>query len=493
MDNNIVSLLWQGAEWWPDKPFLEGSRQYRFDEAKRAVMAMARSLKESGVKPGDRVIILAANRPETILALFALATLGATAVILHEQTAAPNLKHITGEVEPSLVLLGRECERQTDSFSHVTVQDLDALPLTEQSESPIRVEPGADRLAFIVYTSGSTGKPRGVMLSHDNVLFVVPAIQARLGYNCRDRIGLFIPLSFDYGLYQAFLAALSGACLVVQDSRCAGPALAATLQKKAISVLPGLPNMFESLIHLARRRPLSLEGLRLISSTGAHLARSHIQALKAIVPNAAIFPMYGLTECKRVSILTPEEYEERPQSVGRPLDGTRAWVVDESGKALPPGEEGELVVEGPHVAQGYWRSPEETARRYRVLPGTMHRVLFTGDTFRCDGKGYLYYVGRKDEQIKRHGFRINRLEIERAAIEESSVTSASLLGSGKQIILFAVSTDQKMTEQALLKRLATRLEPYKLPDQIKILEAMPLTRNGKIDSQALREQYDVSH
>ncbi|MDC0662367.1 class I adenylate-forming enzyme family protein [Marinobacter sp. SS21] len=492
MQSNLASLLWQAADQWPEATFLEGEQRHTFQEARSACTAIAITLRHQGVQPGDRVVILASNRSEIVLSLFAVAAIGAVAVILHEQTTPRSLHHILGELEPALVLLGQECSDRAAMLAPAPVLDIDSLPSSAEPSERIEPSAGEDRLAFIIYTSGSTGLPRGVMLSHNNVLFVVPAIQARLGYRCDDRIGLFLPLSFDYGLYQAFLAALTGACLVIRDNQTAGPLVAKTLARDGISVLPGLPNLFASLLRLAQRKPLSLPKLRLISSTGAHFPGSQIDALQAFMPSVAIYPMYGLTECKRVSILTPEERKRYPGSVGRPLDGTQTWVAGDDGQPLPPGQQGELVVAGPHVSAGYWQSPTETEKRFRPVADTPGKALFTGDLFQQDEQGYLYYVGRKDEQIKRHGYRLSRLDIERAALEQDGVSSASAVLADDLLILFASVDDGTWSTARLQERLAQVLEPYKLPDRIVFLEELPQTRNGKIDSNRLKELQHAS-
>ncbi len=491
MQSNIASLLWQAADQWPEATFLEGGQRHTYAQARSACTAMAITLKHQGVQPGDRVIILAANRSEIVLSLFALAAIGAVAVILHEQTTSRSLHHILGELKPALVLLGRECSDRAAMLAPVPIQDIDSLPSAAAPSECIEPMACEDSLAFIIYTSGSTGLPRGVMLSHDNVLFVVPAIQARLGYQPDDRIGLFLPLSFDYGLYQAFLAALTGACLVIGDNQTAGPLVAKTLARDEITVLPGVPNLYAALLRLAGRKPLSLPKLRLISSTGAHFPGSQIDALQTLMPATAIYPMYGLTECKRVSILTPEERAQFPTSVGRPLDGTRTWLADDDGQPVAPGQQGELVVEGAHVSAGYWQSPAETEKRFRPIAGTPAKALFTGDLFQQDEQGYLYYVGRKDEQIKRHGYRMSRLDIERAALEQDGVSSASAVLADDRLVLFASVNDASLTTAHLQQQLAQVLEPYKLPDLIVFLEELPLTRNGKIDSNRLKELHHV--
>ncbi|WP_049559672.1 class I adenylate-forming enzyme family protein [Limnoraphis robusta] len=492
----LVSLLRKAAERWPEQVYLDGEKSYSYTEAISTVYQLAKQLESAGVKRWDRVLIFTQNRPEIVLALFAANLLGATATILHEATAANSLQKISSQLEPKVIFLDPTTREKGECFSGCLQLDIAAIknfepqPLTETlqafDEMAFRVNGIDTDPALIIYTSGSTGSPRGVVLTQDNVLFVVEKIQARLRYSSEDAIGLFLPLSFDYGLYQAFLAAQVGARLVVNRSEFAGPALLGTLRQQKITILPGIPNLFESLIRILERRQQTLPEIRLITNTGAHLSPQHIERLKNILPNGLIYPMYGLTECKRVSILTPEEAEKHPGSVGRPLDNTQAFIVDEAGNLLPPGEVGELVICGRHVALGYWKAPMETEVRYRTHPLGIGRALYTGDDFQMDEAGYLYFVGRRDAQIKRRGFRIHPLEIETAALEIEGVKDASVVQIDDHLALFVVG-ESDVSEKMILSTLSRVLESYKIPDSVEILDRLPSTYNGKVDRRMLVE------
>ena len=488
MNENIASLIWQTSATHGEKTFLSGPEsQYTYRDAKGVIQHYANAFRTLNVNKNDRVIILSKNRPEVALSIFAAHALGAIPIILHESSTHLTLKQIAQEVSPSAVILDEHCADKGDCFSApcVLLADFHTMgaghtePLT-----PIDIEKG--HIALIIYTSGSTGRPRGVCLTHQNVLFVIERIQRRLGYQTDDTVGMFLPLSFDYGLYQLFLCAKVGARLFIRDSAFAGPMLLKCLNEDQITVLPGVPNMLASLLKIALRRETSLPHMRQVSNTGAHLPESYQAELKKVMPNVEVYPMYGLTECKRVSILTPQESHLcKPNSVGRPLDDTEAWVVDESGQRLAPGEVGELVIRGSHVGVGYWQAPRETMERFRKDPETGEMHLYTGDRFTIDEQGYLYYVGRMDDQFKRHGFRINKLEIEQAALSIPCVLSAAVLVSNEKLKLFVTVSDSEVKDQALLKALAEILEPYKVPDDIYVLEELPRSRNGKVDKNAL--------
>lgn len=491
MSMNLTSLLWAAAERWPDAPFLQGQQCYSYRQARLCVNELAEQFTQKGVCKGDRVLVLAENRPESVLALFAASAIGAVTVLLHETSTQRTLQAIVTETEPTLVCLDALGRSQKGAFGTLPMLAIDQIqpkPLPQAMPDPnLPLSMDGREPVFIIYTSGSTGKPRGVVLSHGNVLFVTDRIQRRLAYQSGDRVGLFLPLSFDYGLYQAFLCASSGAQLLFCDSTEAGPGLVRCLETRQITVLPGVPNLLSVLLRVGLRRQQTITSVRLVTNTGAHLPATHMDQLQLLLPNAGICPMYGLTECKRIAILTPREASSHSGSVGRVLEDTRGWLVNEQGQALEEGEVGELVVTGPHVAQGYWAAPEETALRFRRIEGEPEPVLFTGDLFRRDSEGYLYFVRRKDDQIKRQGFRINPLEIEQAAMEIQGVINASVVFVRKQLVMYLVSDEDDLTEQSFMRQLAVLLEPHKLPDRVERMVQLPTTRNGKIDRRALEE------
>jgi acyl-coenzyme A synthetase/AMP-(fatty) acid ligase len=327
-----------------------------------------------------------------------------------------------------------------------------------------------------------------VILTHDNVRFVSAAIQARLQYRAEDRVAIFLPLSFDYGLYQLFYAAMVGASVFIGRPEMAGPELPRILAAQEISVLPGVPTLFGGLIKMQRYRPVPLPKLRVITNTGDHLPQSYIQNLRELFPQARVYPMYGLTECKRVSILLPEELEVKPESVGRALDGTEVFAMDANGHRLPPGETGELCVRGRHLALGYWRAPEETAKRYKFIGEGHSRVLVSGDFGSVDAEGFLHFHGRSDFLIKHKGHRLSPAEVEEEACRILDVIAAGCVKdeARDQLCLFVSVSREGLDEKALIMALSAKLEPAKVPNRVIFLPELPKTGNQKVDRKALR-------
>jgi acyl-CoA synthetase (AMP-forming)/AMP-acid ligase II len=486
----ISDFLHQASLRYPQRLFLLGAETcLTFSEAAAVVGRLASGIRALGAEPGDRVLIVSENRLELPLITLAATHAGAVFSVLSSQITEASFERIVGQCEPVLIVLeaSRADLRSCCGAAKVVVLEQDFETLSQSSLTELPRMEGGHELAFLVFTSGSTGVPRGVMLSHANVEFVTKAILARLQYRETDRIGVFLPLSFDYGFYQLFYAMMSGAALFIGRPEMAGPELPKLLARHEITVLPGVPTLFAGLIKMQSWRPVALPQLRLLSNTGDHLPLPHIRQLQQLFPEASVFPMYGLTECKRVSILLPGEIDAHENSVGRALDGTEVWAESPEGQRLPPGEVGEFIVKGPHVGLGYWRAPEETAKRYRTLPdGT--RLLVTGDYGTVDAGGFLHFHARSDFMIKHRGHRMSPVEIEEAACRVPGVTAAGCIKDEAQdkLCLFLATAGTRPEDAVIFSELSQHLERAKLPDRVIHLSELPRTANQKVDRKALR-------
>jgi len=491
---HAVDLLDIAAANSPESVFLRGRHPMTLSELAAASHAIAAWLRGSGLGSGDRIIIATSNNAEAIATALGAARCGVIFSFLHPTTSRIGFRRIVEQVEPACVVL--------DSMTADLQAIVPGVPLLTTGTAAIaRATPVADILAdgcagriesvrhdlfCLVYTSGSTGEPYGVMITHDNVAFSVFAIQQRLGYRADDIIGLYLPLSFDYGLYQIFLALAARASVYLGHPDLIPLGLCDALADERITVFPGVPSLFSALVTMLERKPRTLPHLRMVTNTGEHLPPVMVDRLRTLLPQLQVFLMYGLTECKRVSILLPGELEEHPGSVGRPLTGTKAEVFLSDGSIAPDDTPGELVVSGPHVTMGYWRAPEETARRFRTADdGT--RLLFTGDTCRRSADNYLYFEGRSDGQAKRRGFRISLLEIESAALAVTGTASAAVIEPQSDVLhLFVAGYGRAGTADIVIRELRKRLEPHKIPDSIHVLAFLPTTPHGKIDQRQLR-------
>lgn len=492
MEGFVHTLLDVAADQVPKHiALLTDQQKVTYQELQKQTRSLASYLHDLGVRRGDRVAILLPNSVPVVAAIMAASRLGALYMVLNWSTKAYQLEHILADATPRVLLTARtrldEIQEITSHICLLTVEDDwdRAIQASPYCETPVHI---TQDLASLIYTSGSTGKPKAVMSTHRNIRFAASAIQHCLKMERSDIIGLFLPLSFDYGLYQIFLAFQVGATLALGTESDAGPRLLQRLNEWQVTSFPLVSSLAEPLLRLCYRPRARLPELRSITNTGMHLPLPYIQELQKLWPQVRIYVMFGQTECKRISILDPKDFVRKPHSVGRPLPDTECLIVDSEGQTLPSGSIGELVVRGPHVMAGYWNAAEITEKRYRRLEPSHQIALFTGDFCSLDEDGFLYFHGRQDDIYKQKGYRVSALEVEASALNVKGVEQAALIPyvDDKGAVLFIQGT---ITQDELLHQLHLRLESSKVPDRIVSSERLPLTMNGKIDKNHLKEQF----
>jgi acyl-CoA synthetase (AMP-forming)/AMP-acid ligase II len=317
--------------------------------------------------------------------------------------------------------------------------------------------------------------------THAQLVFVARAIQSQLAYRTDDVVLLTLPLAFDYGLYQVFLCALSGATLWLSGAEDAGRRLPALLRTSGATVLPAVPPQLPGLVRMLNRSPADApEALRLLTTTGAAMPPALLEHIRRVLPSLRVQLMFGLTECKRAAIMPVDEDLRRPGSCGRALPGTEVIAVGPDGQVLPAGTTGELVVRGPHVMAGYWRQPQLTAIRFPRRDGLIPE-LRTGDLGWVDDEGFVYHEGRHDDLYKERGTRVSAAEVERAAHRVPGVTAAAVIppDDGEPGATLVVTAP--LTSHEVLAGLAEHIENLKAPARCLVVDALPLTGNGKVD------------
>jgi long-chain acyl-CoA synthetase len=487
---------------------------YTYADIGRMVAGLASALQQGGVKRGDRVGLFVPNDIEFVVGLFATLKVGGVFVPISPQIKAKKLAYMLRDCTPSgfvvdscLEEVWREAlgeaeyprclviARSQDKARHNSQTSL-AFAQVVSTEGELS-DPGTidQDLAAIIYTSGSTGDPKGVMLTHLNMTTAANSITAYLGLRQDDVILCALPLSFDYGLYQILMAFIKSARMILHRSFSFPVKILEAMEREGVTVFPGVPTMFSMLMALENLGRFNLSRLRMVTNTAAALSEAQIYALRRLFPQATLFSMYGLTECKRVTYLPPEQLDHRPSSVGRGMPNEEVYLVDETGRRLPHGSTGELVVRGSHVMRGYWRKPEETAKRLKPgpLPGEM--VLYTGDIFRTDEEGYLYFVARKDDIIKTRGEKVAPREVENILSSLEGVLEAAVVGVedpllGEAIQAFlALRPGYTYTEREIIKYCLAHMESFMTPKYVKFLSSLPKSSNGKIDKLSLKHLY----
>ena len=498
----------------------DGVRTLTYGELWQSVQRLAGWLREAGLLRGDRVLILLENSVESAVAIFATSLAGGVFVVIHPQTKPDKLGFVMSDCEARFLIT----ERRLAAAWRAAIADLPALaavltvnrgdaPAAAGDADPAQSRPEHDfaaalahaepvrtpcpnipvDLAALIYTSGSTGEPKGVMMTHQAMVFTCGSLVEYLRIDDTHRILCALPLAFDYGLYQILMAVRAGATVLLAKDFVFPAPIIKRLEQDRVTVFPGVPTMFATLVDLHRRGGLCFPAIQRVTNTAAALPAQMLPVLREIFPEALIFKMYGLTECKRVCYLEPELLRERPTSVGKAIPGTEVLLLDDEGRPVVPGQMGILHVRGPHVMAGYWNRPEQTAAMLRPGPWPGERMLRSGDWFTCDAEGFLYFQGRSDDIIKSRGEKVSPREVENALYSLPEVVEAAVVGVpdailGEMVCAYVVArAGSGLTPPLLIRACRERLEPYLVPGRIELVAALPHTSRGKIDYKALKE------
>ncbi len=495
---------------FPDKVALicDGQR-VTYAELDKRVDQLAKMLHARGIEPGERVALFLDNGLEMVVGVYAALRIGAVIMPVNPLTKHDKLTFVLNDARASALItsgalsgvwlsaLAANASIRTCVVVADAGKELSGSELSDRCvRYPLPNEPIPDvnfanhiidqDLAGIIYTSGSTGNPKGVMLTHLNMVSAARSVSGYLGLVQDDVILCALPLAFDYGLYQLLMAFKVGATLVLEHSFTFPIKVLERMSVERVTVFPGVPTMFSMLMNLNGVEKFDLASLRMITNTAAALSEAHIHRLRATFPQATLFSMYGLTECKRVSYLPPEQLDIRPTSVGRGMPNEEVWLVDDVGQRLPNGCTGELVVRGSNVMRGYWEKPIETAKRLKPGPIAGEMVLYSGDLFRSDDEGWLYFVARRDDIIKSRGEKVSPREVENAIYSLDGVVDAVVVGVqdellGEAIKAFVVQKDgYALTERDVIRHCLTWLENFMAPKYVEFVAELPKTDTGKI-------------
>lgn len=453
----------------------------------------ARVFSGAGAGKGDRILFLAENSAALVAAMFGAMRIGAAICPVHPLTGRARLKNILENAKPALVVAdGPRVGAYLKAGGAAPVLETATLKAATDKRAAKSDMRAGENVFALIYTSGSEGGPLAVCGGHRQGLFVAGAINEVLEMGPKDVIYSGLPLSFDYGLYQVFLALLSGSRLIMANGFPFPMGIPGTILRRGVTVFPAVPSLLAALLKSRLLERARFETLRLVTSTGDVLPAEHAARLAKILHGAKISKMYGLTECKRVSVMPPGLGAGMEHSVGLPLPGTEAVVKLPGGLTAGPGVVGELVVSGPHVMDGYWNAPAETARRFGTN-GHGTPFVRTGDLFRMDERGMLTFVARKSKVIKTGGRMVNPAELENflsaiPAVSEAAVVGVRDPGRGAAVCAaLAVDRSFRLTGGDLKRLCSENLSPEMVPSRIFLTRSqLPKTDNGKIHRKMVR-------
>jgi acyl-CoA synthetase (AMP-forming)/AMP-acid ligase II len=494
LPERISDVIKPWSERLEERPALvEASGTWTYRQLASTVSDTQRWLLDSGVRPGDRVMLVCENCRAFVAILLALSGLDAWPALVNARLSAREVDEIRDHCGARRVIYTTSVSphaREHAKRHGAVIQEVAGLgpiaigPLNESVEpEPIDTDV-AQRVAALIYTSGTTGLPKGVMLTHRNLLFVA-AVSAKIrSLSPEDRLFGVLPMSHAVGLSVVLLGSLLSGSTLYLASRFDPVAALALLEKERLTVVLGAPGMFSLLADYAKLKGLNslkFPALRIISSSGAPLqpiVKSQVESLFGMVLHNG----YGVTECSPNISQAVVGQRRTDTSVGQVLPGVEVQLVGSDQKPVADGEVGELWVHGPNVMKGYYRAPEETAAAVN-FEGWFN----TRDLARLEN-GYLFIVGRTKELIVRFGENVYPAEVEAVLNAHPAVVRSAVIGrtvegaeGGEEVVAFVqLSPSSPTSETELAQHAAQYLAPYKRPSQILLVSSMPLTPTGKV-------------
>ncbi|CAN5270772.1 malonyl-CoA synthase [soil metagenome] len=488
----------------PDALFalLEDGRRYSYADMADVSARFANALVSLGVKPGDRVAVQVEKSIEALMLYLGTVRAGAIFLPLNTAYTPAEIEYFLGDAQPAVFVCDparAEALRPYADKAGATLETLGVWRSPEVSAGTLSdkalaastafadVVRGADDLAAILYTSGTTGRSKGAMLSHDNLASNALALVDYWRFTKDDVLLHALPIFHTHGLFVATNCVLfSGASMILLPKF--DPEQIFKYLPQATCMM-GVPTFYVRLLQDSRLTTEATKHMRLfVSGSAPLLADTHRDWRDAT--SHAILERYGMTETN-MNTSNPEECERVADTVGFPLPGVSARVVDpESGKTLAADEIGMIEVKGPNVFKGYWRNPEKTAAEFKP-----DGFFITGDLGKIDAAGYVHIVGRGKDLIITGGYNVYPKEVETEIDEMEGVVESAVIGCphpdfGEGVTaVVVVKPGATVTARSIASALEQRLAKFKQPKQVFVVDDLPRNTMGKVQKNLLRDRY----
>ncbi|MEQ1756873.1 MAG: amino acid adenylation domain-containing protein [Vicinamibacterales bacterium] len=466
--------------------------------------AVARHLLSEGLVAGQPVGVWMRRRAELVAVLLGVMKAGGAYVPCDPEDPPDRVRRMLDSCGSALVvgdpalLEALQAECVTAAGTSPRGLDPDTIPALPVGVAPVLCAEGGSRLAYLLFTSGSTGDPKAVEVEHRQVLALLRSACELLGFGPRDRYLAASTIAFDASITELFLPLVTGASLLLRDRGILlePRRLAQEVRDCGVTVVQTGPSVWSVILAEVPDFPRVRVAITHGEAVSPELAR------RLCTYGEEVWNLYGPTETTvwatgfRLSPDAGATLSPMSAPIGRPLAHVRAHVVDEHGKAVPDGTEGELWLGGPSVARGYRDNDALTRERFVEFGG--ERVYRSGDVVVRDVHGVLHYFGRNDDQMKVRGIRVEPSEVEAAILRDSRVAHAAATWfptpGGTRAIVAAVVLRPGVTCRAkdLHENLATRLPAPMIPARFVFLTDLPLTTSGKVDRKAIRQRASAS-
>jgi long-chain acyl-CoA synthetase len=483
---DIVTPVLHHADTRPEHPaFIFEARTITYRELVDEARRLATVLQASGVGKGDRVAVMASNRPEIFSIYLGLAMIGGAIVPVNIELSASEIRYILDHSGARLMIAEAEVsgpvneaiagmERAPD------LHDLDGLSRKAAVALPYQGPQlgSGDDLVLLCYTSGTTSKPKGVAATHCNELASAHAYAGMMAIGPEDREFVALPLTFSYGFHAACYVALLGGATILLAKKFHPRKTLDAIETQRPTVFLGVPTMYAMMADVARteaRRP-DLSSLRLTASSGAALNEQNVIDCRELL-GIEVRPYYAMTEVRPIfSFDFRHGSMPPPGSVGRLIAPTEVRLVNEAGEDAVAGE---LWVRGPSFSGTYYRDPVRTAE---AMTGGWFR---TGDLVTRDGDGNYFIVGRLRDQIICGGAKIAPIEVEDALMAHPGIAAAAVVGKpdavyGQIVKAAIVKADPSLTADDVKAHCESRVAHYKVPQIVVFMDALPMAPSGKV-------------
>jgi long-chain acyl-CoA synthetase len=486
--NTSDYLLAEGA---PDGVAVaEAGERYTYAQLRSVAGRLAAELAALDLPPGSRVGVLGQNSFFWVAAYLAVMKLGHVAVPFSDKLTPGDVRRNANIAGCTAVFADRRALRRFSvAFDNGLTVLTDEVLRSDQEPywpGPVPVDPNTD--AALMFTSGTTSRPKAVRVTHGNIQANTNSIVTYLDLRGDDRVLVILPFFYCYGASLLHTHLRRGGRVVLCNSFAFPETALDLLEREECTVLAGVPSSFQLLLRASTFAQRTLPSLRLIQQAGGKLPPVLVEELLAAKPAAKLFVMYGQTEATaRLSYLPPDKLRVKPGSIGKGIPGVELRVLNENGERVWPGERGEIYATGANISPGYYKDPEGSAVKFTPYG------LRTGDLAVVDADGDIFIVDRRDDFIKSWGHRVSSQEVEAAALRMKRLVSAAVIGvpddeAGEAVTLFVTARPgAEVTPDEVLAVCRQHLPKHMVPRSVLVLDALPLTANGKIAKPRLRE------